>query len=92
MKNSRVLWHKGNYPDYVVEPIISSLKMASAVTLSGSQVGNTLPLPHSKGGAFPFLLTSMGTPLLPADIRSEINGSTVRLAPAHISDTLAWGF
>jgi len=30
-----------------------------------------LPLPRSKGGAFPFLLTLMGTPLLPADFRSE---------------------
>jgi hypothetical protein len=33
-----------------------------------------LPLPRSKGGAFPFLLTSMGTPLLPADFRSETMG------------------
>jgi hypothetical protein len=31
-------------------------------------------LPRSKGGAFPFLLTSMGTPLLPADFRSKTMG------------------
>jgi hypothetical protein len=49
---------------------------ASAVTLSGSQVGNVLPLPHSKGGVFPFLLTSMGAPLLSANLRSEITGPT----------------
>ena len=39
----------------------SLAETASAVTLSGSQVGN----------ACPFLLTSMGTPLLPAKFRSE---------------------
>jgi len=33
--------------------------------------GEYLPVARSKGGAFPFLLTSMGTLLLPADFRSK---------------------
>jgi hypothetical protein len=47
---------------------------ASAVTLSGSQVGEYLPLPRSKGEAFPILLTSVGAPLLPANFRLETMG------------------
>jgi hypothetical protein len=58
------------------DPLFLRFK-ASAVTLSGSQAGNVLPLPRSKGGAFPFLLTSMGAPLLPANLRSEIAGPTL---------------
>jgi len=59
----------------MVEPIVPSLKgfRSDPIGLAG---GEYLPLPHSKGGAFPFLLTSMGTPLLPANLRSEIMGST----------------
>ncbi len=33
--------------------------------------GEYLPVARFKGGAFPFLLTSMGTPVLPADFRSK---------------------
>jgi hypothetical protein len=33
-----------------------------------------LPYDTNIGGAFPFLLTSMGTPLLPANFRSETMG------------------
>jgi len=58
-----------------VEPIIPSLHgfRSDPIGLAG---GEYLPLPRSKGGAFPFLLTSMGAPLLPANLRSEIMGST----------------
>jgi hypothetical protein len=62
---------------------------ASAVTLSGSQVGNALPLPRSKGGVFPFLLTSMGAPLLPANIRSEITGPTPYSATSGNTDYIS---
>jgi len=46
-----------------VEPIIPSLHgfRSDPIGLAG---GEYLPLPRSKGGAFPSLLTSMGTPLL----------------------------
>jgi len=37
--------------------------------------GEYLPLPASKGLAFPFLLTSMGTPLLPANFAQRQRGS-----------------
>ncbi|NIQ37315.1 MAG: hypothetical protein GTN81_01805 [Proteobacteria bacterium] len=36
-----------------------------AVTLSRFAGGESLPLPRSKGGAFPFLLSFDGTPPLP---------------------------
>ena len=36
--------------------------------------GEHLPVARSKGGAFLFLLTSMGTPVLPADFRSKTMG------------------
>ena len=47
----------------------------SWIYLTG-QMGNTCPFPDSCGGAFPFLLTSMGTPLHTYNLRSEITGST----------------
>ncbi|NIQ40105.1 MAG: hypothetical protein GTN81_16205 [Proteobacteria bacterium] len=48
------------------EGILSSLRShALAVTLSRFAGGESLPLPRSKGGAFPFLLTCDGTPPLP---------------------------
>jgi len=58
-----------------VEPIIPSLHgfRSDPIGLAG---GEYLPLPRSKGGAFPFLLTSMGTPLHTYNLRSEIMGST----------------
>jgi len=37
-----------------------------------------LPLPASKGLAFPFLLTSMGTPLHTYNLRSETKGVHLR--------------
>jgi len=40
---------------------------ASEVTLSGFAGGEYLPLPTSKGPAFPFLLTLDGYPTSPAD-------------------------
>jgi len=39
---------------------------APEVTLSGFAGGETLPLPRSEGGAFPFLLTLEGYPTSPA--------------------------
>jgi len=58
-----------------VEPIIPSLHGFRSDPI-GFAGGEYLPLPASKGLAFPFLLTSVGTPLLPANLRSEIMGST----------------
>ncbi len=52
------------------------------MTLSGSQAGNTCPFqpdPHFvcvPGAGFPFLLTSMGTPLYTYNLRSGTLGST----------------
>jgi len=40
---------------------------ASKVTLSGFAAGEYLPLPASKGPAFPFLLTLEGYPTSPPD-------------------------
>ncbi|UCH01055.1 MAG: hypothetical protein JSU78_03655, partial [Deltaproteobacteria bacterium] len=51
------------------KPIISSLQGFRSDPI-GFAGGEYLPLPRSKGGAFPFLLTSMGAPLLPANFRS----------------------
>jgi len=58
-----------------VEPIIPSLHGFRSDPI-GFAGGEYLPLPASKGLAFPFLLTSMGAPLLPANLRSEIMGPT----------------
>ena len=49
-----------------IEPFISSLHGFHSDPI-GFAVGEYLPLPRSKGGAFPFLLTSMGTPLFCAN-------------------------
>jgi hypothetical protein len=57
-----------------IEPFISSLHGIHSDPI-GFAVGEYLPLPRSKGGAFPFLLTSMGTPLFYANFRSKIKGS-----------------
>jgi len=58
-----------------VEPIIPSLHGFRSDPI-GFAGGEYLPLPASKGLAFPFLLTSMGTPLHTYNLRSEIMGST----------------
>jgi hypothetical protein len=47
---------------------------AHAVTLSAFAGGEFLPLPHSKGAAFPFLLILEGSPPLPQR-RIETAGS-----------------
>jgi hypothetical protein len=59
--------------DPVRKPIISSLQGFRSDPI-GFAGGEYLPLPRSKGGVFPFLFTSMGTPLLPADFHSETMG------------------
>jgi len=51
-----------------VEPIIPSLHDFRSDPI-GFAGGEYLPLPASKGLAFPFLLTSMGAPLLSANLR-----------------------
>jgi len=48
-----IIWH------FLSEPPLSLRFSASAVTLSGLAGGEYLPLPRSKGGAFPFLLASL---------------------------------
>jgi hypothetical protein len=60
--------------------LLSLRSEAHAVTLSGFAGGEFLPLPASKGRAFPFLLTLDGTPTASAmslrDKRLPKNGGT----------------
>ena len=49
------------------EELLSPRFRAFAVTLSGFADGEYLPLPRSKGGAFPFLLTFGGCPTAPSN-------------------------
>jgi len=58
-----------------VEPIVPLLKGFRSDPI-GFAGGEYLPLPASKGLAFPFLLTSVGTPLLSANLRPGTTGST----------------
>jgi len=58
-----------------VEPIIPSLHgfHSDPIGFAGEEY---LPLPASKGLAFPFLLTSMGSPLHTYNLRSGTMGPT----------------
>ncbi len=48
--------------------LISLRSHALALTLSGLTGGESLPLPRSKGGAFPFLLALEGSPNASANV------------------------
>jgi len=56
------------------------------VTLSGLAGGEYLPLPRSKGGAFPFLLTLDGYPTAPANFAQRQRDSLKsEETPRHFS-------
>jgi len=65
---SLIIWH------FLSEPPLSLRFTASAVTLSRLAGGEYLPLPHSKGGAFPSLLTLDGCPTAPANFAQRQRG------------------
>ena len=59
------------FPEFVGGKADIPSLSASEVTLSGLAGGECLPLPVSKGPAFPFPLTLDGYPTSPADFAQE---------------------
>ena len=75
------------------ENLLSLRFQGFAVTLSGFARGEYLPLPRSKGGAFPSLLTLGGGPTAAANFAQKQQLLPVREEEAvwDISGPLSWG-